>query len=1001
MAEVACRTRWLAGLAILVCLWAATAARAEPLVMFEIGRPDGSPEGFGLSDRSYHPFAEVYRKPVVFDAATDKPAAWPFIHPSTHDTWAGGKPHPFTVNFTATANKGSVYLHIGLVDVFTPPLMIVSANGREIARRRLVRGSGSAQVAFEPMTEGKPSVVTFDLPAGVLKDGANTIAITLDDGSWLIYDYVRLSAGKTPPKLQAPPSPELLKDLLAGPMHNADEIVFACRQLAPDGHWYANFGYFAEGRHRKTYAAGGRLCKLNVRTGEMTVLLDDPDGAVRDPQVHYDGERMVFSYRRGGTDPYHLYEINTDGTGLRQLTDGDYDDIEPTYMPDGSIIFCSSRCKRWVNCWLTQVAVLYRCDADGRNIRQLSSNNEHENTPWPLPDGRVLYQRWEYTDRSQVHYHHLWTANPDGTAQMIYYGNMHPGIVMIDAKPIPQTDKVLSIFSPGHGKREHEGAVTIVTPKTGPDDKGAARRITRTDNWRDPWPFSENLIMAAQGSRLVLMNGNGQTQDVYRLPAEWERAGVQLHEPSPVMARTRERVIPDRIHNGEGTGRLILADVYRGRNMDGVERGSITNLLVLETLPKPINYTGGMDPLSYGGTFTLQRIVGTVPVETDGSAYMEVPADRGLFFVALDAQDRPVKRMQSFLTVKPGEVTSCVGCHEPRTQTPAHASQGALLAVLNGPYGIEPIAGVPDVFDFPRDIQPILDRHCLKCHDYDKRKGGVILTGDHGPMFSHSYATLTIRKQVADGRNRPVSNYAPYTLGSAASPLMHKIDKGHNGVKLTDREKQFVRLWIDSAAAYPGTYAALGNGMIGGYAENNQNHTDFDWPVTKQAAETIRTRCDSCHTENRRLPRALSDENGLSFWDPNWDDPRLRFSRHLMFNLTRPEKSLVLLAPLAKEAGGYGMCQVAAADGTARPVFETTADPGYQALLAMCSDGKDYLRKIRRFDMPGFVPPGPYVREMKRYGVLPAGLVPDAELDVYATDQAYWRSLWHEPDLLQ
>ena len=105
---------------------------------------------------------------------------------------------------------------------------------------------------------------------------------------------------------------------------------------------------------------------------------------------------------------------------------------------------------------------MHRCDADGRNIRQISANIEQDNTPWPLPDGRVLYQRWEYVDRSQVHYHHLWTANPDGTAEMVYFGNLHPGTVMIDAKPIPQSNKVVAIFSPGHGEREHDGAITVV-----------------------------------------------------------------------------------------------------------------------------------------------------------------------------------------------------------------------------------------------------------------------------------------------------------------------------------------------------------------------------------------------------------------------------------------------------------------------------------------------------------------------------------------------------------
>jgi len=104
---------------------------------------------------------------------------------------------------------------------------------------------------------------------------------------------------------------ELLDDLLAGPMADADEIVFACRQAGRDGHWYANFGYYAEGVHRKAYGARGRLCALNLRTGRVRVLLDDPAGAVRDPQVHYNGRKILFSYRKGGTDTYHLYEINT------------------------------------------------------------------------------------------------------------------------------------------------------------------------------------------------------------------------------------------------------------------------------------------------------------------------------------------------------------------------------------------------------------------------------------------------------------------------------------------------------------------------------------------------------------------------------------------------------------------------------------------------------------------------------------------------------------------
>ena len=209
-----------------------------------------------------------------------------------------------------------------------------------------------------------------------------------------------------------------------------------------------------------------------------------------------------------------------------------YDDIEPTYLPDGDIVFVSTRCKRWVNCWLTQVAIMYRCDADGQNIRPISSNNEQDNTPWPLPDGRLLYTRWEYVDRSQVHYHHLWAANPDGTGQMTCYGNLHPGTVMIDAKPIPGSDKVVASFSPGHGQRRARGAASPSwTPAPGPTSQAFARPVSRGNQFRDPWAFSENCFMAAVGPTLVVMDGTGAQQEIFKLPEADRQAGMQLHEP--------------------------------------------------------------------------------------------------------------------------------------------------------------------------------------------------------------------------------------------------------------------------------------------------------------------------------------------------------------------------------------------------------------------------------------------------------------------------------------
>ncbi len=257
-------------------------------------------------------------------------------------------------------------------------------------------------------------------------------------------------------------------------------------------------------------------------------------------------------------------------------------------------------------------------------------------------------------------------------------------------------------------------------------------------------------------------------------------------------------------------------------------------------------------------------------------------------------------------------------------------------------------------------------------------------------MYDHSYYMLTIARLFADGRNQPKSNYDPRALGSSASKLLTMLDGSHYGVKATTGQKRLLRLWIETAAAYPGTYAALGSGMIGNYAENNQVNTGAEWPATKAAAKVIQERCVGCHHNPARLlPQSLADERGVSFWQPSMDDPRLLTSRHIVFNLSRPEQSLMLLAPLASEAGGWALCK--------EPVFADQSDPGYQAILALVTAGRDFLDQDKRFDMPGFVPRNDWFREMKRYGMVPQCVMPAEVTDVYAVERDYWKSLWHQP----
>ena len=372
--------------------------------------------------------------------------------------------------------------------------------------------------------------------------------------------------------------------------------------------------------------------------------------------------------------------------------------------------------------------------------------------------------------------------------------------------------------------------------------------------------------------------------------------------------------------------------------------------------------------------------------------------------MALDEQGRTVKRMQSFCSVMPGETISCVGCHEQRVETPRFAAMP--LATTRAASRIEPIAGVPDVIDYPRDIQPIWDRHCVACHSPDKPDGRVVLTGDYNDWFTQSYYALFSSNQVSDSEgyeedgNRPARGF-----GSAASPLMRKLDGSHYEARLSDQERRLVQLWIDTGAMYPGTYAALRPGTPpSSVTPGRTRATPTPSPTAPCGPTTspdggesvdaiVKRRCLTCH--NAALPLGPGIHKKQQF---------LNVPMHYclnLYNLTHPAKSMILLAPLAKEAGGYGWCRAKSADGQpGQParVFANTEDPDYQAILRAIETAKTELYTIKRFDMPGFRPTRHYVREMIRYGILPADFDRTKDpIDVYQTDQAYWRSLWYQP----
>ena len=839
-----------------------------------------------------------------------------------------------------------------------------------------------------------------------------------------------------------------------------EEILFCTRKPGTDEHWYANFGYYADNVYRRPFplGSGGGLYALNVNTGAVRTIFEDPEGNIRDPQVHYDGETILFSYIPKGKFHYSLYTIKSDGTELTRLTgEGEddelelppgvtplessesrtsvkplgnerdfappgWDDYEPTWLPDDSIVFCSTRSKLYVGCWLTQVGTLYKRFPDG-TLRELSCNVEQDNTPWPLANGQIIYMRWEYVDRSQVDYHHLWTMGQDGTNQMVFYGNQTPGTCMLAPKPIPDAEggKIVCTFSPGHGTTEHYGFVTVVDPRMGPDDPNGAKRISKTNRFSDPWAFSEERFMAASYDKLVLLDEFGREATLYQLPEELREAGFWINEPRPLAPREREPILSDSTDPSDPMGTFALANVYHGRKMQDVEPGTIKELMIYETLPKPIHYSGGMDMMSLYGTFTLERLLRTVPVNEDGSAYLRAPANRPIFFLAMDADGRCVKRMHSFTSVMPGEKLSCVGCHEERTETAGADEKNRLLKLMErAPDEITPVEGVPEVFSFTRDIQPIFDKYCLECHNPDREEGGFNISGHWAPLYTIGYVQASWLQLFGDNRNRAMSNFEPYEIGSGSSKLLKLIDEGHGDVEMSPQDRKILGCWIDAGANYIGTYAGEISGGVGYYLQNYPVHNEKDWPETKAMQEAITRRCDVCHTPldpnkgfgiysiysdnyTPRNPRNATD----TFIPHDLSQPNGRFSRFEIFDLSYPELSKAVRAPLSKDAGGLGVCEAESGE----VVFASVDDPDYQTILKGIERGRRYI--IEEDNRPEMLHPSPnngvdcpqryvvrwpYLRELIRYGLLPVDTDPEASYDPYELDEMYWRSLWYHPE---
>jgi len=629
--------------------------------------------------------------------------------------------------------------------------------------------------------------------------------------------------------------------LLSHPLLDFDKLLFVRR-----GSWGSSHIY-------NCYGGGGtdtNICILSpvAPDGKATDVAPQlTEGGFAQFDLSFDAKKLVFAYSKKGKGSCRIYEMGIDGTGVRQLTfDADeakqieryghstygrYFDMDPCYLPDGNIMFVSTRPGRAVSCHPSIVTSLHLITADRKGMRCLSGGQFNELDPNVLDDGRVAYMRWEYVDKGFGNVQALWSVRPDGSySDHLYKNNLVRPAAMTGARSIPGSEKFV-VISGAHGGPPHGGVVVLDTRR---DRRNADAMTNITPEipyggmgqlgsghgfFRHPYALSEKLFLVAHHP----LGKKDARWGIYVLDAWGNRTLLHEHPTMdcyhPMVLRPRRmpvRIPPvamqgDAVPDAPAT--MLMQDVYRG--LTGIERGRVKYIRVMEVMPTTWEQTrsGGtgqqVAAVSLCADVGRKKVHGIATVHEDGSAAFTVPPNANIFFQALDENFMEIQRMRTFINLMPGEKRSCIGCHEIRSTAPP------VIPVMAMRTGVQPLSPQPGetgprFVHYESDVQPVLDRHCAGCHSGENPKGDLDLSNTLTGLWRVSYENL-IRKDLVghlDGgfgsSNVPLEK--PMTFGSHQSKMIKQMRNPPCNVKLTREE--FIRIvtWVDANCPFYGTH---------------------------------------------------------------------------------------------------------------------------------------------------------------------------------------------------
>ncbi len=638
--------------------------------------------------------------------------------------------------------------------------------------------------------------------------------------------------------------------LLANPLLDFDEIILLRRDIGNQARNAmsgaleivpSNFETNANIPHPNKNWKNEISILSGLRTSPQIRTLYKPDSTklINDLCLNYDGKELMFS-SIGTHGRWHLFVLNTKTNKLEQITPddiSDFDCFDGCFLPDGRINFCSTATFLGLPCTNGghRMCGLFQIDRESKSIRQLTFDQDSNWEPVVMNDGKVLYQRWEYSGLPHSNSRIIFSMNPDGTSQLAHYGsNSYFPTAFFGGRPVPGNSSAFVGVATGHHSVSHAGRLMVIDPSKGRHETdGVVAEIPHRGRKVEPiirdrlpdgvWPMFMNPYPLSDKYFLVSMKENPDALwglylvDVFNnTTLLYQAEGEAVIEAHPFRKQKTPPVILDRITPESKTATVFLQDIYHGPGLKGIDKGEVKKLRIGSYFFSPYGQGGLLETIGMDGPWDIMRILGTVPVEKDGSAIFTIPSNTPIFIQPLDKEGKALQQMRSWFTAMPGERISCIGCHENRNEV---ALPKMTIAARKEPSDIEEWFGPKRSFSYRHEIQPVLDQYCISCHN-EKHPRVPYLKGDkmitdwtsqisgranteYGGHFSQSYTELH-RYVRRPGIESDMHMLSPMDVHADQTELVQLLKKGHHNVKLDNESLEKLYCWIDFNAPFHG-----------------------------------------------------------------------------------------------------------------------------------------------------------------------------------------------------